>query len=403
MNVFPQSEINIEALENVKTRLFQLQESILFFLRSINPETTPSTVSWTELHSKFNVLIAKYVHLTNILNDPHSSLLQSYTVFPNETPATDQQVQNLSVLLRTKLFPELETEDEERTREGGMMLPEALKNQPQPSSVSDEKKVSVALKLKIAMHDALCKEVDDFFEHERDSVHTRARYESDDEGGSETSLSLGRMRGATKNDDALKVDDFSKLSQIRYMSDWGGALRDIEGQDSMVAATALLPSASAINDLYRDDPGQQNDADYIEEQERELVYFDELRRRLQAQPELDDSAENHTNSYMGESMDMENDGYDSVLEDDYNGDELELPLVTAGAMESTEHSDLVRGNLEENEGDDEDEDDGEFMEVSTTPSHNQPDQSSPLTASHETLEGEDSYGDSGEEDMEEVL
>jgi len=46
MNVFPQTEINIEALENVKTRLFQLQESILFFLRSINPETTPSTVSW---------------------------------------------------------------------------------------------------------------------------------------------------------------------------------------------------------------------------------------------------------------------------------------------------------------------------------------------------------------------
>jgi hypothetical protein len=43
---FPQTEINIEALESVKTRLFQLQESILFFLRSINPEATPGTVQW---------------------------------------------------------------------------------------------------------------------------------------------------------------------------------------------------------------------------------------------------------------------------------------------------------------------------------------------------------------------
>jgi len=43
---------------------------------------------------------------------------QDFTVFPFEPPANDQHVQNLSVLLRTKLFPELEQAEEERTREG---------------------------------------------------------------------------------------------------------------------------------------------------------------------------------------------------------------------------------------------------------------------------------------------
>jgi len=259
--------------------------------------------------------------------------------------------------------------------------------------------------MKIAMHDALCKEVDDFFEHERDSVHARARYESDDEKDAENSLSIGRMRrGRMKEDEVLKVDDFSKLNQIRYMSDWGGALRDVEGQDSMAAASAPLSSAGALNDLYQDDSGLLDDANDIEEQ-REIAYFEELRRRLQAQAELDDSMETNMDSYLDGNMDMEDGGYDSVLEDDDADEVSELPLVTAEAMESTGHNDSSRGNYGEDEGDDEDEDedDSEFMEVSATPSQALPDQSTPMSASHETLEGEDVNGDSGEEDMEEIL
>lgn len=249
------------------------------------------------------------------------------------------------------------------------------------------------------MHDALCKEVDDFFEHERDSVHTRARYESDDERGAETSLSIGKMRGdRKKEDDLLKIDDFSTLNQIRYMSDWSGALRDIEGQDSMATASVLSSSTGALNDLYRDDVGQQDEANDVEEQ-RELAYFEELRRRLQAQAELDESIESNMDIYPDGNMDMEDGGYDSVLEDDDNNEVSELPLVT----EPREHTDLPQGIYREDEGDEEDEDDGEFMEVSATPSQIQLDQSTPLSMSHETLEGEEADGDSGEEDMEEVL
>ncbi|KAF9130424.1 hypothetical protein BGW39_003114, partial [Mortierella sp. 14UC] len=183
----------LDYLESVKTRLSQLQESIHFFLRSINPETTPGTVAWTELHSKFNVLIAKYLHLTNILNDPRIAFNpRNYTVFPFEPPANDQQVQNLSVLLRTKLFPELEQADEERIKEGTIPGLPALPPSPAPNravnpagvntpvGTADEKKQWNAYKLKVMMHDELCRKADGIFEQQRDMVHTKVRYESDD-------------------------------------------------------------------------------------------------------------------------------------------------------------------------------------------------------------------------------
>lgn len=88
------------------------------------------------------MLIAKYLHLSNLLNDPHNTLLQSYTVFPNESPANDQQVQNLSVLLRTKLFPELEQAMEDRTKDG--VIPSLTAN---GGSAAEERKVLQAFKV----------------------------------------------------------------------------------------------------------------------------------------------------------------------------------------------------------------------------------------------------------------
>ncbi|KAI1297323.1 mediator of RNA polymerase II transcription subunit 8 [Mortierella claussenii] len=265
---FPQNDINIEALENVRTRLFQLQESILFFLRSINPDTTPGTVSWTELHSKFNVLIAKYLHLTNLVNDPHSKLLQSYTVFPNEAPATDQHVQNLSVLLRTKLFPELEQEAEDRIRDGSISGI--------GSSSAEERKIFQALKLRVAMHDALCQAADEIFENQRDMVHTKVRYESDDDEGDldslESTAAIGMASGNTlvqttpstestiqqhSNSipilDDLAIGESARASSIRYMNDWGGSLHDPEG----------YTSESDLNDI------DEEDDDYFEARRKE--------------------------------------------------------------------------------------------------------------------------------------
>ncbi|KAF9280224.1 hypothetical protein BGZ68_007421 [Mortierella alpina] len=269
---FPQTEINIEALENVKTRLYQLQESILFFLRSINPDTTPGTVSWTELHSKFNVLIAKYLHLTNILNDPHSTLLQSYTVFPNEPPANDQQAQNLGVLLRTKLFPELQQDLDDRTKEG--TVPGLESNAP-GSGTTEERKILAGLKLKAMMHDALCRSADEIFENQRDLVHTKVRYESDEEGddtienntvlsGAKSKVKSNKQK--TQTDDILQVDDFAigvssngnfNSSSIRYMDDWSGVLTDADGSNSI------------IDEAYGDDDAGELDDQYFEMRRQE--------------------------------------------------------------------------------------------------------------------------------------
>ncbi|KAG0260229.1 hypothetical protein BG011_002060 [Mortierella polycephala] len=389
---FPQTEINLEALENVRTRLFQLQESILFFLRSINPETTPGTVSWTELHSKFNVLIAKYLHLTNILNDPHSTLLQSYIVFPNESPANDQQVQNLSVLLRTKLFPELQQDVEDRTRDGdvpGLTTPSTTTttgpgagggaNASAPiGGTPEERRVLAALKLKVTMHDALCQAADEIFENQRDMVHTKVRYESDDEDEVDNNADakqqqvdennntpaagtrIGKTDGNHRHmaNDILQVDDFaigasSSLSNgsVRYIDDWGGVLNDVGGFGSM-------------------EENVNEDTDGDGQEELDDKYF-EMRRQEAAAAEQEESEEESSGNEIEE---------DNVM----------TPVFQADVPQSVEE----QGKIDEHDDDD-------FMEVST--------QSQAMeTAGSNTAETmmEDTFGGesgSGEEDMEEIM
>ncbi|KAF9945775.1 hypothetical protein BGZ70_003619 [Mortierella alpina] len=368
---FPQTEINIEALENVKTRLYQLQESILFFLRSINPDTTPGTVSWTELHSKFNVLIAKYLHLTNILNDPHSTLLQSYTVFPNEPPANDQQAQNLGVLLRTKLFPELQQDLDDRTKEGTVP---GLESNAAGGRATDERRILAGLKLKSMMHDALCRSADEIFENQRDLVHTKVRYESDEEGDDATENNSAVSGAKTKNktsnkqkiqtDDILQVDDFAigasssgsnNSSSIRYMDDWSGVLTDADG------------GALVTGEADGDDDSEDLDDQYFEMRRREAASDSD---------DGDNDAASDNGSYIVES-------------DTESEDENEMELVADSSKNQGQG------------GDGDDDDDDAFMEVgieTQTPlQRNSQDQSNDMIT--------DSFGEddgSAEEDMEEV-
>ncbi|KAK3827301.1 MAG: hypothetical protein J3R72DRAFT_528400 [Linnemannia gamsii] len=316
----------LDYLESVKMRLSQLQESIHFFLRSINPETTPGTVAWTELHSKFNVLIAKYLHLTNILNDPRIPFNpRNYTVFPFEPPANDQQVQNLSVLLRTKLFPELEQADEERIKEGTIPGLPVLPPSPAPNKAvnpgvvntpvgtADEKKQWNAYKLKVTMHDELCRKADVIFEQQRDMVHTKVRYESDDEddedddeqeeevevgaenaGGSptkrerdaSTSTGPGNNKKTKIEESALPTDEFlGSSATVRYMDDWAGTLNDVDGYSSGADDLAGEGTGAAVegDDLFDDSyfearrrEGALSDDDEEEEEEKEESNEEEL-------------------------------------------------------------------------------------------------------------------------------
>ncbi|KAF9329743.1 hypothetical protein BG006_007228 [Podila minutissima] len=277
---FPQTEINIAALEDVKTRLSQLQESIVFFLRTISPENQ-SPVSWTELHSKFNVLIAKYVHLTNLLNGPHNNLLQSYTIFPHETPANDQFVQTMSVLLRTKLTPELEQEDEDRTKEGN--IPGLVAS---PSAgTAEERRILAALKLKISMHDALCQAADEIFENQRDTVHTRVRYESEDEGtktGRSVPLPPQQKSTHTSEElDALSFLESIQGGQVQYLDDWAGSVVNTPGYES----DEWSDQDKAYDDSYPDIQELQRNSDYYESSDSEMEEEDEQQiPEMQEQP-----------------------------------------------------------------------------------------------------------------------
>ncbi|KAF9377984.1 hypothetical protein CPC16_011537 [Podila verticillata] len=273
---FPQTEINIAALEDVKTRLSQLQESIVYFLRSITPENV-SPVSWTELHSKFNVLIAKYVHLTNLLNGPHNNLLQSYTVFPHDTPTTDQYVQTMSVLLRTKLTPELEQEDEDRTKEGN--IPGMVAS---PSAgAAEERRILAALKLKISMHDALCQAVDEIFENQRDTVHTRVRYESEDEGQAKAGgLPPQKATHTVEELDALNFLDSIQGSQVRYLDDWAGSVVDTPGYES---DEQWSDQEEAFGNTHADIQELQRNSDYYESSDSEMEEEEDI-PEAQAQP-----------------------------------------------------------------------------------------------------------------------
>ncbi|KAG0233329.1 mediator of RNA polymerase II transcription subunit 8 [Actinomortierella wolfii] len=303
-------EVNVAALESVRTRLVQLQESILYFLRSINPDA-PSNISWPDLHSKFNVLIAKYLQLTNILADPTNegrpTPLKNYTVYPHETPLTDQQVQHLSVLLRTKLTPEVEKEDEERLREAYIPgLTQLIGN--------DERKMLAALRLNIAMHDAVCRKALEFFEEQRQEVLTRVRYESDDE--QDTNQAAAAASVADKDWFDGELDFLSGKTNIVFRDEW-----------------SFGPPNAGIS-------SEEEEEDEDEEKERESNKSE--RGRI-----VSNGGSNSTTSKADVlSIDRDSWLYDSTSSDDDNDDDSnDIGIASAAAHQptSTQLSQEARG------------------------------------------------------------
>lgn len=108
------------------------------------------------------------------------------------------------------------------------------------------------------MHDALCRTADEIFENQRDMIDTKIRYESDGDEEDETrkeaapsasteptvdGVEGGIPKATSINKDkqhpttVLGLDDFAigasdSASSIRYMSDWGGTLHDVDGYSS---------------------------------------------------------------------------------------------------------------------------------------------------------------------------
>ncbi|KAJ2724953.1 hypothetical protein GGI07_001615 [Coemansia sp. Benny D115] len=108
------SDTSIVELETLRRQLQQLYETFSTIVEETRPTPdNPMLVSWPDLLSKFNILAAKYAILGQAVNKKHAALLKEMAVAPTTKPGNIQEQTIVSVLLRTKLAPEIEQEEEE--------------------------------------------------------------------------------------------------------------------------------------------------------------------------------------------------------------------------------------------------------------------------------------------------
>ncbi|KAJ1723820.1 hypothetical protein LPJ53_001889 [Coemansia erecta] len=103
---------NIAELEMLRRQLQQLHESFTAVINETRPDN-PNLISWPDLLSKFNILAAKYSVLNQAISKKHAGLLKEMSVAPKTRPGSIHEQNIVSVLLRTKLAPEIEQEEEE--------------------------------------------------------------------------------------------------------------------------------------------------------------------------------------------------------------------------------------------------------------------------------------------------
>ncbi|KAJ2807184.1 hypothetical protein H4R20_001389 [Coemansia guatemalensis] len=108
------SDAYIVELETLRRQLQQLHELFAVVIEETRPTPdNPNVMPWPELLSKFNVLAGKYAILSHAVGQKHAALLKEMSVMPRTQPNGIHEQNILSVLLRTKLAPEIEKVEEE--------------------------------------------------------------------------------------------------------------------------------------------------------------------------------------------------------------------------------------------------------------------------------------------------
>ncbi|KAJ2356804.1 hypothetical protein IWW50_002337 [Coemansia erecta] len=108
------SDAHIVELETLRRQLEQLHELFGTVIDETRPTPdNPYVMPWPELLSKFNVLAGKYAILSHTVGQKHASLLKELAVVPRTQPNGFHEQSIMSVLLRTKLAPEIEKEEED--------------------------------------------------------------------------------------------------------------------------------------------------------------------------------------------------------------------------------------------------------------------------------------------------
>lgn len=131
------------------------------------------------------------------------------------------------------------------------------------------------------MHDALCQAADEIFENQRDTVHTRARYESEDEGQTKTGgLPPQKATHTVEELDALNFLDSIQGGQVRYLDDWAGSVVDTPGYES---DEQWSDEEEAFGDAHSDIQELQRNSDYYESSDSEMEEEEDI-SEAQAQP-----------------------------------------------------------------------------------------------------------------------
>ncbi|KAJ2158002.1 hypothetical protein GGF46_004098 [Coemansia sp. RSA 552] len=110
------SDAHIVELEMLRRQLQQLHElfgTVIGETRVAADGGGGGVTAWPELLSKFNVLAGKYAILSQAVGQKHAALLKSMAVVPQTQPSGIHEQNIMAVLLRTKLAPELEQEEDD--------------------------------------------------------------------------------------------------------------------------------------------------------------------------------------------------------------------------------------------------------------------------------------------------
>lgn len=131
------------------------------------------------------------------------------------------------------------------------------------------------------MHDALCQAADEIFENQRDTVHTRVRYESEDEGQANAGVLPPQKATHTAEElDALNFLDSIQGGQVRYLDDWAGSVVDTPGYES---DEQWSDHEETFGDVHADIQELQRNIDYYESSDSEMEEEEDI-PEAQAQP-----------------------------------------------------------------------------------------------------------------------
>ncbi|KAF8976057.1 hypothetical protein BGZ46_008600 [Entomortierella lignicola] len=180
--------------------------------------------------------------------------------------------------------------------------------------------------LKVTMHDALCQAADEIIENQRDLVHVKMRYESEDESEEQPEETAGNTKvsptsqpsgSKQQSDDIILANDFTigsseNASSVRYMNDWGGALHDMDGYSS----------------------GSEG---YIETDELDDNYFEARRQEVDSDLASDDDELESVQSVQDNEDEVQEESEDEFMEVSTEGQTIESQ---AGSSSMTTPGDI---------------------------------------------------------------